>query len=152
MCSVEKHFRELQHVVGVAALRSVEVGHILLSLAVCEEVLGDAVATYAYGAVVGNIAPEVACRRGQSGVVACCQCCNTLEAYELRYLSVGMLTVEESAAVALTGALHAVHLIGVAVFLCDFEPFAVAKDMVGIGQHLVHASVFPSEDVLHVGV
>ena len=118
----------------------------------CEEVLRDAVASDAHRAVAGNIAPEVTGCRGQAGIVAFCKVGYSLKTYELWHLCVGMLSVEECAAVRLLSALHSVGLVGMAVGLCGVEPFAVAKDVVGISEYLVHSSMFPSEDGLHVRI
>ena len=109
------------------------------------EVLADGVTTDADSAVLCHIIPEVqhgATIVGEALVFLPC----TFETDVLRNLSVGVLAVEEGG----VEGLHAVNHLAVAVLLSCIEIFLVAKDFVGIHQCLVHASVLPSEYLLHL--
>ena len=106
------------------------------------------VASDADGAVVGNIVPEVEGSSVESTVVF--QLCDTFKTDELWHLGIGVLTVEECSAVGCICPLHTIHLVGMVIFLGGIEVFPVSKDMVGISQGLVHASMFPAQHNLHV--
>ncbi len=143
---VEKHLGELQHVVGVARLGTIEVVDVVLCIGGGEEVLAHAVSADADGAVLRHVLPEVVGGSliGGAGVFLI----DALEAYVFGHLGVGVLSVEEGG----VECLHAAHHGLVAVFLGGIEVFAFAKQTVGVGERLVHTAVLPTENFLHLTV
>ena len=139
--AVEQHLRELQHVVGVARLRTIGLVDIAIAVGSGEEVLVHRVATDADGAVGGHILPEVL---GSGDIIggSSVHLANTLHANELWHLGVGVLTIEERG----VECLHAVEHRLVGVLLGCLQIFLVAKELVGIEQRLVHATVFAVEE------
>ena len=104
-----------------------------------------AVASYAGGAVVGHVTPEVTCGSG----IACGRRVvlgDALEAYVLRYLRVGVEVVEEGSIERLHSADHGL----MTVFLGGLEIAAVSEERVGIRQHFRHATVLRIEHALHL--
>ena len=92
--AVGEYFREFQHVVGVAALRSVGSVDIAVAVGFGEEVLFNAVAADACRAVICHIGPEVLCSLGIA-LVGKALFGDTFEADILWYLRVGVPVVEK---------------------------------------------------------
>ena len=142
---VEEVFRELQHVVRVARLRTLHIINVQVAVLMALEMLADGVAADADGAVLCHIVPEV-----QHGVAIVGQRLvllpSTFEADVLRHLRVGVLTVEEGR----VERLHAVDHLAMAILLRSLEIFLVAEDLVGIHQRLVHAAMFRAQHLLHL--
>ena len=152
VCLIKEILRKLQHVVGIAALRTVEVADILLRLGCWQEVLAHAVATDADGAVLCHICPEImGCLLIRGGGDGCTITqfflVDALETDVLRHLGVGMLAVEER----LVEGLHAADHRLMTIFLGCIEILLVAKDAIGICQGFVHAAMLPAQNVLHLG-
>ena len=138
---------EFQHVIGVAALRTVGHVDIALSIRLRQEVLADAVATDADRTVLGHVLPKVLGStqivRGGGILFA-----DALEADVLRHLRVGMAVVEERR----VELLHAIKHSAMAETLGGGEVFRIAEELIGIDQRLVDAAMFAVEEALQVAV
>ena len=77
---------------------------------------------------------------------------NPLKTNVFGYLRVGVLAVEELRVVCARTALHTVNHLTVREFYRAVKVLLVAKNLVGVGEGLIDATVLPSEDVLHLRI
>ncbi len=145
---VEENLREFEHVVGVARLGAFKVVDVVLRVGRCQEVFAHAVASYAHGAVLCHVVPEVLCGHliFQSAGVG--HLIDALKSDVFGHLCVGMHAVEEAG----VEGLHSVEHGLMTVLFGGIQIFAFPEQSVSIGQGLVHASMFPSKDFLHLSV
>ena len=105
--AVAQHLRELQHVVGVARLRTVQLINIAIGIGLGQEVLVHGVTTDAHGAVPCHVRPEVLSSTGVVVRLSILHCpfTNPFHTDVFRHLGVGMFVVEEGG----VETLHAVE-------------------------------------------
>ena len=109
--------------------------------------LAHGVASDADGAVLGHILPEVlGCHPIGLGCGIGLE--DAFHTYIFRYLRVGMLAIEERR----VEGLHAVEHGLMGVLLGGSEVLAVAKELIGIEQRLVHAAMLTVEEGLEIGI
>ncbi len=102
------------------------------------------ITTDADGTVLGDIGPEVlGCRAVGGGAIAA-DLVDADEAHILGHLSIGVLAVEEG----LVERLHTADHARVAVTLGTGEVLRIAKQLVGIGDGLVHTAMLRPEHAL----
>ena len=136
---------ELQHIVGVTALRTVDILHKVLTSLATGEVLTTTVAAKGQCALACYDIPEV----GACSVVSlvATQLGYTLKTYHLGHLGVGMHVVEHVA------TLHQrVQQAAMRESAGHIQIFLLASDGVGIGQHLVHATMLGIQRALHLSI
>ena len=145
VCVIKQVLCQFQHIVCVTGLWTIQIAHIAVAAVLVQEVFVHRVTTDADRSVAHYILPEVLGSRlvgGRCGI----ELGNALESDVLRYLSVGMTVVQERR----VERLHAVHHFRMAVFLGRRQVFLVAKQLVGISDGFVHASVLVAQHVLHI--
>ena len=127
--AVAEHLAELQHVVGVARLGTVELVDVAVAVGDAEEVLAHAVAADADGAVLCYVSPEVL---GCLAVGGRCRVLfvDALKTDILWNLRVSVLAVEE----CLVERLHIVDHVLVRVLLGSRQVLLVAKQLVSVEQ------------------
>ena len=136
---------ELEHIVGVARFRSVDVVDIVDAGLLGREMLATAIATDGKRTLLRDNLPEIlAC------VVPFCVAAefgNALKSDHLWYLCVGMHVVE-----AVLMVLHRSEQLTVSETSGTVEIALVASHGIGIGNHLIHASVLISQHTFHLFV
>ena len=114
--TVGEHLRELQHVVRVARLRTIELVYVAIRVGYREKMLVDRVSAYADSTVLSHILPEVlrsaAIARGCGIFLE-----HTLHTNIFWYLGVGMLSVKERGVQRLHTVEHL--LVGKALGSCE---------------------------------
>ena len=125
---------QLQHVVGVARLRTVNVVDEVLTSLLAGEMFAARVAAESQRALSRHDVPEV----GTGGVVSlvATQFGNALKTDDLRHLRVGMHVVQAVAALHQRRQQPSVR-----ETLGSIQVFLFARHGVCIGQHLVHAAM-----------
>ena len=140
-----EEFREFEHVVCVARLRSVDVIDIVDACLLGGEVFASAVSSDGKRALLGHQVPEVLACLMPAGVAI--EFGYALKTYHLGYLGVGMHIVETVLMVLHRGEQLAVGKASGAV-----EVSLVICHGIGIGQNLVHTTVLISEHTFHLFV
>ena len=136
---------ELEHIVCVARLWSVDVVHIVDACFLGGEVFASAVSSYGKRALLGDKIPEILACLMPFGVVV--EFGYTLKTYHLWYLCIGMHIVETVLMV-----LHRGEQLSVGKAAGAVEITSVAGHGVCICYHLVHTSVLIAEHTFHLFV
>ena len=133
---------KLEHIVGVARLRTFAVIDIALGIACRGKVLAAAVAAYRKRTVVYHCIPEKLGSLGIIGVIG--NLGHTLETDHFWHLSIGMLVVK-----IVDSGKHAVVKPVMGEAACRVKILLVAGHGVSVGIHLVHAAKLVAEHGLH---
>ena len=140
----EEVFRELQHIVGVACLHALNARDELAVLAVGGKPLGYGVAAHGDGALRGDIGPKEAGRLAVLCRAVLLVCAG--KAHNFGHLRVGVNVVDGRGAAV--GHTREQPLVGIS--LGCFEIFCVACHLIGVGEHLVYASMLMAQYVLYL--
>ena len=141
----EEVFRQLEHIVGVAGLRTVVVIDKIYAGCRAGEMLAAAVASECQRTVVRHRPPEVAAGLGIVGRVA--ELADAHESHCFRHLRVGVEIVQT---VLVACEWLEDELVGIP--LGRGEILFVASHCISIGEHLVHTALLVAHHLLHLRV
>ena len=134
---------EFQHIVRVAALRSVDVVDEVGASLLAREMLASAVSSECERPLTSDHIPEE--RRSMVVALVAAQLGDTLESHGFRHLRVGVHVVE-----VVLPFRHRVEQPFVGEPLCAVHVFLVFRDGVCVGDDLVHAAMLVAQHLLHL--